>query len=241
MYFDLEAPAGDRGSEGCTILAIEPLKMLSFTWNAPPEFPSIRSQRTHVVVRFISLDTRRTTVSLSHDGWGGNEDWQNARFFSKNKIMERKMKNSKQLIDEFVGLKSLAVVGVSRNKDKFGSAIYRELTTKGYKVFPVNPEMDMFEGDRCFAGVGALPEKPEGVLIVVQPKAAVKILEETAAAGVEYVWLQQGSNSPEGEARAKELNLKLVSGECIFMFTPPVESIHKFHRVVNKIFGKLPK
>lgn len=151
------------------------------------------------------------------------------------------MKNSKQNIDEFIALKSLAVVGVSHNKDKFGTVIYRDLKAKGYRVFAVNPEMDMVEGDRCFAGLGALPEKPQGVVIVVQPKAAVKVLEDMAALGIQYAWLQQGADSPAAEAKAKELGLKLVSGECVFMFLPPVESLHKFHRLVNKIFGKLPK
>lgn len=151
------------------------------------------------------------------------------------------MKNNKQVIDEFVLLKSLAIVGVSRNKDKFGSTIYRELKAKGYKVFAVNPEMDMFEGDRCYAGLGALPEKPEGVILSVQPAVSLKVLEDMAELGIQYAWIQQGANSPEVEAKAKEIGLKFVSGECVFMFFPPVESIHKFHRTINKIFGLLPK
>lgn len=79
MYFDLDAPAGLRGGEGCLILAIEPFKMFSFTWNAPPEFPAIRDQRTHVVVRFNEIDAKNTRVSLTQDGWGSSKDWQNDR------------------------------------------------------------------------------------------------------------------------------------------------------------------
>lgn len=79
MYFDLEAPPGSCGGEGCVMLAIEDQAMLSFTWNAPPELPSIRSQRTHVTVYFTSIDPAKTKVTLIHDGWGSNEDWQRAR------------------------------------------------------------------------------------------------------------------------------------------------------------------
>ena len=50
MYFDLEAAAGLRGSEGCVVLAIEEPNMLSFTWNAPPELPRIRDHHTHVTL-----------------------------------------------------------------------------------------------------------------------------------------------------------------------------------------------
>jgi len=79
MYFDLDAPAGLRGGEGCVILAIEPLVMLSLTWNAPPEIPMIRNQRTHVTIRFESFSATQTWINLRHDGWGVSADWQTAR------------------------------------------------------------------------------------------------------------------------------------------------------------------
>jgi predicted CoA-binding protein len=150
------------------------------------------------------------------------------------------MKNSKKTVDEFIRLKSFAVVGASRNKDKFGTAIYRDLKTRGFKVWAVNPKADMVEGDRCYAGLGALPEKPEGVIIVIPPSDTIPVIEEAAKLGIKYVWLQQGANSPEGETRCKELGLNFVSGDCIFMFMEPMESFHKFHRFLNKLFGKMP-
>ena len=52
MFFNLDAPVGERGGEGMIILAIQPGKMLSFTWNAPPTLPTVRGQMTHVLVRF---------------------------------------------------------------------------------------------------------------------------------------------------------------------------------------------
>lgn len=84
MYFDLDAPAGLRGGEGCVILAIEPMAMLSITWNAPPEIPTVRNQRTHVTIRFESISTNQTRVTLRHDGWGGSMDWLRAkRYFRR--------------------------------------------------------------------------------------------------------------------------------------------------------------
>jgi uncharacterized protein len=151
------------------------------------------------------------------------------------------MINSKKTIDEFMALKNIAVVGVSRNKDKFGNAIYRDMKAKGYKVLAVNPKLDMVEGDRCYAGLGALPEKPQGVILCISPLETVAVIEEAAKLGIKYIWLQQGANSSEGEAKCKELGLNLVSGECVFMFLEPVESIHGFHRFFWKLFGKMPK
>lgn len=151
------------------------------------------------------------------------------------------IKNSRQTIDAFLSSKKIAVVGVSHNKDKFGNYLYRELKKAGYNVFAVNPTLDMAEGDRCYAGLGALPEIPEAVVMTIPPAATLAVLDEMARLGIKRAWLQQGADSAEGEARAKELGIELVSGECMMMFLEPVQSIHKFHRTVRKIFGKLPK
>lgn len=78
MLFDLQAEVGLQGGEGVQLLAVEPMTMLSFTWNAPPEIPSVRRQRTHVTVRFAQVDAQRTRVWLCHDGWGTGDDWDRA-------------------------------------------------------------------------------------------------------------------------------------------------------------------
>ncbi len=75
IYFDMTAPAGQRGSEGCKVLSFVPEEMLSFTWNAPPKFPDIRRQRTFVVIRFSEAGQGRTKVTITHAGWGEGEQW----------------------------------------------------------------------------------------------------------------------------------------------------------------------
>jgi predicted CoA-binding protein len=151
------------------------------------------------------------------------------------------MRNTKKAIEEFLAQKSFAVVGVSRNKDKFGSAIYRDMKTKGLTVFGINPQMDMVEGDRCYAGLGALPEKPDAVVLVVPPPATLTAIDEMHKLGIKHLWIQQGAESKEAEEKAMSYGINLVSGECLFMYLPPVESLHKFHLFINRIFGKLPK
>ncbi len=79
MYFNLDAAEGERGGEGCRILAFEEPRMLSFTWNAPLEFPNVRCQKTHVTIRLEDNMNRMTHVTMTHDGWGSGEDWQTVR------------------------------------------------------------------------------------------------------------------------------------------------------------------
>ena len=151
------------------------------------------------------------------------------------------MKNTQQAIAAFLACRTLAVVGVSHDKNKFGNYLYRELRKAGYKVYAVNPKLDMAEGDRCFAGLGALPTQPDGVVMVVQPQVTLQILDDMAKLGIHQAWLQQGADSAEGEEKAQALGIDLVSGECLLLFMEPVESIHRLHRSLHRVLGRMPK
>ena len=75
IYIDPGAPPGSRGADEMRFLALQPMKMLSFDWNAPPSLPEARAQRTFVVVRFASVDDKTTRVTLHHTGWGDGGQW----------------------------------------------------------------------------------------------------------------------------------------------------------------------
>jgi uncharacterized protein YndB with AHSA1/START domain len=75
IYFLLDAPYGSQGSEGCRVLSYLPKKMLTFSWNAPPEFGKLRGQHTIVVLRFDELEPGKVRVVLSQHGWGSGEQW----------------------------------------------------------------------------------------------------------------------------------------------------------------------
>ena len=75
MLFLLDAPAGQQGSEGCTVLSYLPEKMLTFSWNAPPKFKEARGQHTWVVVELEALPDSRTRVRLTHYGFGRGDEW----------------------------------------------------------------------------------------------------------------------------------------------------------------------
>jgi len=77
MLFAPERPADSQGSEGCTVLSFVPGKMLSFTWNAPPAFPAVRSggEHTFVVVELEPAGAGKTRVTLTHLGWFEGGEW----------------------------------------------------------------------------------------------------------------------------------------------------------------------
>ena len=78
VYMDPGAAPGHKGADDMRYLALQPKKMLSFDWNAPPSLPEARQQRTVVIVRFEPQGDQATRVSLHHVGWGDGGEWDKA-------------------------------------------------------------------------------------------------------------------------------------------------------------------
>jgi hypothetical protein len=148
---------------------------------------------------------------------------------------------TKATVDDFLAQPALAVVGVSREGKKFGNLAYRDLKAKGYRLFPINPHAEVIEGDRCYPNLSALPEPVGGVLIVVPPAEAEHVVREAAKAGIRRMWMQQGAESEAAIRFCEENGMSVVHGECILMFAQPVVSVHRFHRWVWGVLGKLPR
>jgi uncharacterized protein len=107
-------------------------------------------------------------------------------------------------------MRTVAIVGASNIRTKFGNKAVRAFLRTGYKVFPVNPAQSEVEGLPCFKSVADLPERPNLVSVYVGPERLVQILPEIAAKGCDEVWLNPGTESPEVFAKASELGLKTV-------------------------------
>jgi uncharacterized protein len=148
---------------------------------------------------------------------------------------------SRSAIDDFLRQRTLAVVGVSRGGKKFGNTAYRELKARGYRLFPIHPDAEMIEGDRCYPRLSALPEPVGGVLVVVPPAQTEQVVRDAATSGIQRVWMQQGAESEAAIRLCRESGISTVSGECILMFAEPAAFPHRMHRWVWGLLGKLPR
>ena len=75
IYINPDGEPGMKGADDMRFLAVQPKKMITFDWNAPPSLPEARAQRTFVIVRFIVIDDKNTKVTLHHTGWGNGGEW----------------------------------------------------------------------------------------------------------------------------------------------------------------------
>jgi predicted CoA-binding protein len=147
----------------------------------------------------------------------------------------------KQIIDDFIAQKDIAIVGCSRDSKKFGSYVLKELKQKGYELYPIHREVKELDGYTCFSSLAHIPEKVKTLIIVTPSDQTEKLVKEAADKGIERIWMQQGAESRNAIQFCQENNIPHVSGECIMMFAEPVSSIHKVHRFIWKLIGKYPK
>jgi predicted CoA-binding protein len=155
------------------------------------------------------------------------------------------MNELKKAAAEFLALRRIAVVGVSRSPDQTANYIYRKLRTPARRVFPVNPNAQEVEGERCYPDVGSIPGGVDGAVVVTAPAVVRGVIEDCGRAGVRNVWLHravgEGSVSPEALERCRELGLNVIPGACPVMYCRPVDPGHRCMRFVLGIAGKLPR
>jgi uncharacterized protein len=142
-------------------------------------------------------------------------------------------------INKFFSCNKFAIAGVSRGKKKFGNIIFKELKKKNYNIVPVNPNMDSFEGEKCYRSVKELPSDIEALFVITKPEISYSIVKEAVDKGIKHVFLQRGSQSDEAVKYAEDKGVNIIYEQCILMFANP-DGFHKFHRALVKLFGFYP-
>lgn len=114
-----------------------------------------------------------------------------------------------------------AVVGASRDRDKYGYLVYRSLKAAGKTVFPVNPNADEVDGDRCYPALSALPQRPEVAVMVAPPAVTESAVAECARLGIIQIWMQPGAESPAALTACRENGIAVIAGgPCLMVLLP---------------------
>lgn len=147
-------------------------------------------------------------------------------------------------IREFLALHRIAMPGVSRNPKDFSRTLFTELRRRGYDVVPVNPAVGEIDGVPCFRSVREIAPPVEGALVMTGAGQSAQVLEDCEAAGVRRIWLYRafgdGAVSPGALQFASGHGMRMVAGECPFMFLPQAGWVHQTHRAWRGMLGRLP-
>jgi len=121
-------------------------------------------------------------------------------------------------IDAFLSGKVFAVVGASKNREKYGNKVLRNYLQHDLKVFPVNPNEAEIEGLSCYPDLKSLPEPVHGISIITPPTVTEQVVQQAADAGIQHAWMQPGAESPEAVELGESLGLNVIGdGSCILV------------------------
>src|SRR5260370_611703 len=110
-------------------------------------------------------------------------------------------------------MKTVAVIGASADRAKFGNKSVRAHARAGYHVYPINPRETEIEGFPVFRSIRDLPAgRIDRVSLYLPQRPALAELDELTAREVGEVSSNPGADPPDVVAKARQLGLNAVVG-----------------------------
>jgi predicted CoA-binding protein len=106
--------------------------------------------------------------------------------------------------------KTVAILGASADRSKYGNKSVRAHQHQGYDVYPVNPRGGKIEGLTVYRSLSEVPVKLDRISVYLPPAVGLAVLDEIAQKGCRELWLNPGSDSPEVIAKAEQLGLEPI-------------------------------
>ncbi|MFH1754559.1 MAG: CoA-binding protein [Candidatus Latescibacterota bacterium] len=103
--------------------------------------------------------------------------------------------------------KRVAVLGASKNTEKFSNKAVRAYLKQGYTVYPVNPKEETIERLTAYASVLDIPDDLDRITVYLPPQVTLSVLNEIAEKGTKELFLNPGSESAEVVEKARSLGL----------------------------------
>jgi len=105
---------------------------------------------------------------------------------------------------------SVAIIGASNNRAKYGNKAVRAYLRRGYKVYPVNPKEEIVEGLKAYGSILDIEAEIDRATLYVPPKMGLAIIEEIAQKGVKELYFNPGAESDELVEKARRLGLNPI-------------------------------
>lgn len=112
--------------------------------------------------------------------------------------------------------KTVAVVGLSNNPMRASHGVAQYLKSRGFKIYPVNPNETSVLGEPAFPDLESIDGPIDIVDVFRRPEFVPAIVDSAIRKGARAIWLQQGITHPEAEKQASDAGLLVVSDRCLY-------------------------
>ena len=113
--------------------------------------------------------------------------------------------------------KTIAVVGISEREDRASNYVSDYMQSEGYKIYPVNPNIDGWFGLKSHESIEDVPGKVDIVDVFRRSSNVMPVAKDAVAVGAKVLWLQQGIVNHEAAAFALNRGLTVVMDSCIMV------------------------
>lgn len=111
--------------------------------------------------------------------------------------------------------RTVAMVGLSPKSERPSFIVASYLKEQGYKVIPVNHQVEEILGETCYPDLASIPDPVEVVDVFRRPEEVPAIVEQAIKKGAKAVWMQEGVVNEQAAARAREAGLIVVMDKCM--------------------------
>lgn len=110
-----------------------------------------------------------------------------------------------------------AIIGTSRNTEKYGYKVFNDLLSAGYKAIPINPKNGKLLGRKVWRSVLDYKQKIDVAIFVTPPVVTAEVLPEIKAKNIKQIWFQPGSESEEAVKFCQKNNIEYTQNACIMI------------------------
>ncbi|MFZ0297013.1 MAG: CoA-binding protein [Candidatus Sulfotelmatobacter sp.] len=111
--------------------------------------------------------------------------------------------------------KTIAVVGLSDNPLRPSYGVTAYMQGQGYRIIPVNPQIESCLGEKAYASLLDVPEKIDIVNIFRRPEFVEEIVDEAIQLKVPAIWMQEDVIHEKAAEKAREAGIFVVMDRCI--------------------------
>jgi len=123
--------------------------------------------------------------------------------------------HSDEEIKEIFSLKNVAVVGMSKNKEKAAHYVPKYLSDNGYNIMPVNPTADQILDKKSYHSLDEIVQDIDIVDVFRPSDQVLPVIQEAIKKKPKVIWLQEGIHNSEAEELARKEGIKVVFNRCM--------------------------
>lgn len=107
----------------------------------------------------------------------------------------------------------VAVLGASREPEKYGHEVFAVLRDAGHTVWPVNANVAELAGAPCYPDLDALPGEPKVIVVALNPAVTERVAPGLAGRSA-VVWLPPGCYEEAAATALRATGARVVAGVC---------------------------